>query len=97
MNRIFIEDKTALIDVAQGKLVIGKDGVRGNKPNKNTLETGPEIENVDCKTSSNTEYITLRPRSETIITIPVTDKGAENKNIVINKQEIATGIFCGDV
>jgi hypothetical protein len=38
----------------------------------------------------------LKPRTETIITIPVANPNMENKNILIQKQELTEDVFCGN-
>lgn len=39
----------------------------------------------------------LKPRSETIVSIPIAAKDVENKDIIIHKQEIMEGVFCGNI
>lgn len=40
---------------------------------------------------------TLKPRSETIVSIPIADPSVENKNIIIHKQKIMDNVYCGNV
>jgi hypothetical protein len=39
---------------------------------------------------------TLKPRTETIVKIPIADSKLENKSILVQRQEIATDVYCGN-
>ncbi|KAF0703643.1 Integrase catalytic domain-containing protein, partial [Aphis craccivora] len=41
--------------------------------------------------------IILKPRTETIVSIPIAAKDVENKDIFIHRQEIKEGVFCGNI
>lgn len=41
--------------------------------------------------------IILKPRTETIVSIPIAAKDVENKDIFIHRQEIKEDVFCGNI
>lgn len=40
---------------------------------------------------------TLQPRTETIVNIEIADKNMNNKNILINKQELSPDVYCANI
>jgi len=51
----------------------------------------------DSNLNDNEICFTLEPRSETVVEIPIAEKSMENKPIMINKQELATGVYCVNI
>jgi hypothetical protein len=47
--------------------------------------------------NNNIEYISLNPRTETIVELPILDKSIENKNIILHKQEFIKDVYCSNV
>jgi len=47
--------------------------------------------------NDNNICFTLEPRSETIVEIDITNKAMNNKNILINKQELSPDVYCANI
>jgi hypothetical protein len=67
-----------------------------NKNNNTDNTDVSEIKN-EAKIEKREElYFALKPRTETIISIPVANPRMENKIILIEKQELTEDVFCGN-
>ncbi|KAL4154027.1 hypothetical protein QTP88_001860 [Uroleucon formosanum] len=86
-------------NVVDENFPIRKNGIVGN----NFLSANNAVINLADKTlvinvnKNKQGELLLKPRSETIVSIPIAAKDVENKDIIIHKQEIMEGVFCGNI
>ncbi|KAL4118953.1 hypothetical protein QTP88_011831 [Uroleucon formosanum] len=86
-------------NVVDENFPIRKNGIVGN----NFLSANNAVINLADKTlvinvnKNKQGELLLKPRSETIVSIPIAAKDVENKDIIIHKQEIMEGVICGNI
>lgn len=54
-------------------------------------------ENKTKELENDKNYFSLNTRTKTIVELPIADPKFENKNIIIQKQEIVKDVFCSSV
>ena len=78
------------------------DGIIGNKflvDNHAIIDVANNTITINESKIKNDNDIcfTLQPRSETIVEISIDDKDMNNKNILINKQELLPDVYCTNI
>ena len=58
---------------------------------------GPQSTNENKIENENSICFILKPRSETVVEIDIADKAMNNKNILINKQELSPDVYCANI
>lgn len=83
---------------------IPRDGILGHHfllQNNAVIDVANNILTIndDTRRELNKDKIcfTLKPRTETIISIPIADPIMENKNILIQKQELIQDVYCANI
>ena len=75
--------------------IIGHSFLRDNKAVIDIANNTLIIDQPNTNSVIKNCYI-LNARSETIISIPIANKFAENKNVLIEKQELIKDVYCGE-
>lgn len=83
---------------------IPRDGILGHHfllQNNAIIDVANNIltinDNTPCELNRDNICYTLKPRTETIISIPIADPIMENKNILIQKQELIQDVYCANI
>ncbi|KAL4103382.1 hypothetical protein QTP88_018759 [Uroleucon formosanum] len=98
-NKPIRQEINSEFNVVDENFPIRKNGIVGN----NFLSANNAVINLADKTlvinvnKNKQGELLLKPRSETIVSIPIAAKDVENKDIIIHKQEIMEGVFCGNI
>ncbi|KAF0684818.1 Reverse transcriptase domain-containing protein, partial [Aphis craccivora] len=77
---------------------IRKHGIIGNSfltGNNSIIDLANKT--LAIKINVDNRNIILKPRTETIVPIPIAAKDVENKDIFIHRQEIKEAVFCGSI
>jgi len=97
---LIIQNQEVCVDfnVVDKHFPIKRHGIVGN----NFLTENNSVINLKNKTleidiSKNKNNIVLKPRTETIVSIPIAANDVENKDILVHKQELIEGVFCGNI
>jgi len=90
--------------VVRDSFPIPKDGILGqtflmdNKAIIDIANNSLVINNkLDDKIMKDNLCSELKPRTETVVTVPIADPAMENKNVIVYKQELIKDVYCANV
>ena len=88
--------------VVDKQFPVEKDGILGHTfliENNATFDIPNNTLTIKNKNEIDEDKIcfTLKPRTETVVCIPIADTKMENKNVLINKQQLSEDVYCANI